>query len=467
MGTERCEQHLKQIVLNVKYEHEAGRLSAINLAALVVDKIPEPLLEQHAQLFFLPLTMQLANDDSKQCREAVADCLIRLLKRLPTDVVLSLFEFACRWSQGKGELTRTSLQLFGFFVDARTDVMKRGEKAAQLVDRLTDIIDQTKTFEADWEIFYFSLVCLEKLSKHFSPLIARRFDLWTMIAQNGLIHPHPFVKLITSRLIWHHLEHLDATSFAETSSKKLTFLVERPGSLYEIGRNFCFQLNVDEDQQKDELVALCIKNLTWILQAMQQYPHLCRSNNNNDDVDNDGEEDAYKNATKPVAWVMTRLSNIAKPGGTKRRQAVFKAFAALTVHCGHVVFPYMELMLAPLHRADIEATNSSTKTPSSSFQTGPNSDPSAEATLARDVLHLLEEKCEPPEEFVRAYAAVKARAREKKEARKMLEKSEAIRDPQTAAKRRQEKQVKQKNRRKRRVEERRFQRGGQAKRRHL
>jgi U3 small nucleolar RNA-associated protein 20 len=426
------EQHLKQIIVNIKYEYEEGRLSGISLASMVVDKLPEPVLERHVQLFFLPLTLQLVNDDSKKCREAVASCLQRLLSRVSMDVVQSLYNFACRWSQGEGEVQRTALQLFGIFVDAREDFMKRGESTSQLLERLEAVLSGSNIENTEWEVFYFSLVSMEKLSKPFPKLINGRTKLWKVIT-HCLVHPHPFVKLVASRLLNKHLESLDATSFADDGSD--TFLVDIPGSLYEIGRNLCYQLNMEEDQQSDELTTLSIKSLCWILPAMNRYPELCVADVHVGEVD--------KITDNPVGWVMQRLSSMAKPKGPRRRQAVFKAFAAFTTLCSEVAFRHMELMIEPLHRVDIETAND-VERPSLTLQKNhakkaDGESISREATLAREVLQLLEEKCDPPDEFLRAYAVVKNRAREKKESRKILIRAQAIRDPQAAAKRRQEK----------------------------
>jgi len=180
--------------------------------------------------------------------------------------------------------------------------------------------------------------------------------------------------------------------------------------------------------------------------------------------------------SSPVGWVMTRLSNIAKPKGPLRRQAVFKAFAAIATLCPEAVFPdHLEDMLEPLHRVDLETVNDVERPSLLSGQNNRRRDSSladgesipAEAVLARDVLRLLEDKCAAPEVFLRAFAAVKTKAREKKEQRKMEISSEAVRDPQAAAKRRQNRTEQGKQRKKRRVDERRQKRGGVARRRHM
>ena len=466
LGEERLEQHLKQIVVNVKYEFEEGRLSGINLVTMVVEKIPEPALEKYVQLFFLPLTLQLVNDTSQRCREGIANCLSSLLRRVSTEVVQSLFDFASRWSQGGVEVQKASLQLFSIFVDSREDFLKRGETVSQLVERLKDIIVDKSFDEADWETFYFSLLCLEKLTKPFPKVLATQHDLWTTITM-CLGHPHHFLKLVSSRLINQHLESLDALSLTSKDGSK-TFLVERPGSLYEVARNLCYQLNAEEHHQNEEVTTLCIKALCWILPAMKQNPTLCYSEDSEKSDDNNN----------PVGWAMKRLSSIAKPKGPLRRQAVFKAFAAFATVCPEVVFPtHLELMLEPLYRVDIETVNDVERPALLSAQQHNrykrrSSEPEgesipAESVLARDVLRLLEDACEAQEDFLPAYAAVKTRAREKKEQRKLEISSEAVRDPQAAAKRRQKRTEQGKQRKKRRVDERRVKRGGVARRHHV
>jgi len=464
LGETRLEHHLKQIVVNIRYQFEEGRLSGISLVTMVIEKIPEVALEKYVQHFFLPLTLQLVNDDSQKCREGVATCLASLLRRVSTEVVQSLFDFAFRWSKGDADVQKASLQVFAIFVESREDFLKRGDNASQLIEQIKGIIVNQSFERASWETFYFSLVCLEKLTKPFPTILKAQHDIWATITK-CLGHPHHFLKQVASRLISHHLESLDPLSFAKDDSE--TFLVLRPGSLYEIARNLCYQLNAEEHHQNEQVTTLCIKSLCWLLPAMKQNPSLCYSM---DDTESIGSR------SSPVGWVMTRLSNIAKPKGPLRRQAVFKAFAAIATLCPEAVFPdHLEDMLEPLHRVDLETVNDVERPSLLSGQNNRRRDSSladgesipAEAVLARDVLRLLEDKCAAPEVFLRAFAAVKTKAREKKEQRKMEISSEAVRDPQAAAKRRQNRTEQGKQRKKRRVDERRQKRGGVARRRHM
>lgn len=440
----RIEQHLKQVVLNLNYEHMEGRLSAISLATSMLEKLPVPLVEKHCQLFFLPLTLQLANDESKECREACAKCLSSLLKRLSTEVLRSIYGYLERWSQRDAALKRTSLQLYGIVVESRTDFIKRGDTIDRLFSTIHCMMEENT---GEWEIIYFSLILLEKIGKGVRKLDSASAALWEEVV-DSMTNSHSWIRLTSTRLLSNQLQALDPKTFVDDAPKM--FFVNRPGTLYLVAKNLCFQIGAEDDQHNDDLTALVVKSLTWVIQAMRQHRELC--------FDEKGDHDASRD---PVLWVITRLSNIARPKGTKRRQAVFKCFAAFASYCGNIIFDYLDLMLEPLHRTESETRNE-LEAPLLFGRARPANDSvSQEAQLAKDVLHLLEETCgdEHHEDFMKAYAAVKMRAREKKEKRRLESKTEAVLDPQNAAKERILKQDREKKRRKRRVEESRMGRG--------
>jgi U3 small nucleolar RNA-associated protein 20 len=458
MGEERFDEHMKQIVLNFKYEHEEGRLSAMHLASMAVDKLPLPLLEKYAQLFFLPLVLQTANDESKECREAAASCLSHLLRRSSLEVLQTFFDYAQRWSKNPGPVQATSLRLFGIFVESCDEFLKRGGTAQRLMGSLSHLLCDK---DADWEILYLSLLCLEKLSVSSSKLLlSEETDLWVSIIDH-LAHSHPWVKLVSCRVVSNYLLALDTQSF-DGQAVSPGFLVKKPGLLFLVVKNLCVQLNVKEEEQNDTLADLAIKSLAWILPVMKQHPHLCFEKEEEEE-----ENDEDNREREPVQWLMTRLSSMAKNKGTRRRGAIFKCFAAFATSHNSIVSPtYLELMLEPLHRAIVEASNE-TENPNVLFKPTANAAAvSEDISLARDVLQLLEESCTASEDFLRAYAKVKTRARDKKEQRKIDAKTEAVLDPQEAAKRKVQKQLREKSRKKRRVDERRLGRGDKAKRRH-
>jgi len=459
LAQERVEQHMKQIVLNIQYEYSDGRLSAIELLSSVIEKVPLPVVDQYSQLFFLPLTLQLVNDESKECREAVAGCISSLFKRISTEHLQSLSEYVVKWSLVEGEIRRTALQLFGILVDSRPDFLRRNGLFEKLLDTAERTLQQTTITE--WESLYFSLVSLEKAWSPFNTAVTSRTDLWAAVIESTKCD-HPWVRLVSCRLLAVHFASIDIDSLGNASFD--SFLVRRPGLLYQAARGFCHQLDLDDEQQTDEVVTATVKSLSWIIRAMYRYPSLCFSE------DLEGAPGSRKTPSDPVLWLITRLSNIARRKG-KRRLSVYKCFGAFATYSPNIIANHLELILEPLHRSELE-THNELEVPSVVHRTraGTNDHVSEESQLAKDVLHLLEERCDGDNtdgnngsignKFLLAYGAVKARMREKKVQRKLQVQAEDFADPRGAAERKIRKQERDKQRRKRRVDERRQNRGG-------
>jgi U3 small nucleolar RNA-associated protein 20 len=207
-------------------------------------------------------------------------------------------------------------------------------------------------------------------------------------------------------------------------------------------------LDVEDVHFVEATCTLAIKAITWAFRAMKQYPNICYDEN----VSNDSDE----KSKDPCLWVITRLSNIAKPKGNNRRSSVFKCFAALCTSCNpEHLRPYLELMIEPIDRAIREASN----------KFGPDDQPDTDPLLAlpKDVLEILEDTC-GTEAFVKAYAEVNRKAREKRDKRKQDIASEAVHNPSAAAQRKINKQLREKERRKRKIDDNRSKRGASKKR---
>lgn len=477
MGNQRLANHLKQVVLNIKYEYEDGRLSALDLTKAIIEKLPIPLLEEYVQIFFLPLVLQLANDDSKQCKENAAMCVICLLSRLSTQVLNSLYDYVLRWStdaSSQGHLQRTAVQVFGLFLDAKPDYMKKNNRVTNLLIfirlKLNEEIgckDYTSLSIVDeWNTIYFCLQTIEKIGIVQESVLWKDQDIWHLIIK-CLVHPHPWVQLISSRVVFSHFAKCEMHSFGKLDySNASNVIVRASGSLFEIMRNMCYQLNTDDQQQSQEVSSMAIKNLSWVARVANRYPHLCIDTEKEDkrwgtlmnqENDDDEDEAASNLQMNPLTWLFTRLSNSTKKRGRKRREAIFKCFAALaTVFDSSVISQHLELMLVAINRELTEISHLEEGSERKKRQLG--GEISAMAELSNEILQLLEDKC-GTDVFVKVLAKVKNDAREKREMRKQQIAAEAIHDPESAAKRRLEKQEKEKNRKKRRIGERKASRG--------
>ncbi|KAL3817639.1 hypothetical protein ACHAXA_011727 [Cyclostephanos tholiformis] len=461
MGTQRFDNHLNQIVLNIKYEYEEGRLAAIDLLSSLIQKFPLTFIESRCQFFFLPLVLQLVNDDARKCKEATADCISLLLQRISTDSAQSLFVYAKRWSQSFGinslPMQRASAQLLGIFVDSRPDYVKRGSNASDIVSIVQEVITkQDVEDESGWELLYHNLICTEKLQKRMPSLLRLNYELWDALV-NLMAYPHPWVMQVSSRIILSHVNEIEPSRLINDAPE--SFVVKIPECIYKIARNSCRQLDAEDANFVEATSTIAIKTITWTFRAMKQHHNICYNVSHGKNEGSEGDVDLPEKSKDPCLWVMTRLSNIAKPKGSRRRASVFKCFAALCTSCDpQHLSRYLELMIDPIDRDIREATN----------KLGPDDQPddNLQIALPKDVLRILEDTC-GTEQFIKAFAEVNRKAREKRDRRKQDIASEAVHNPAAAAQRKIMKQVREKERKKRTVEDRRSQRGASKKRRHV
>jgi U3 small nucleolar RNA-associated protein 20 len=446
---DRLGQEFNQVILNLGYEHSDGRLSAIDLMNQIVKKLPSELLYTKSQIFFLPLTMQLANDKSDECRAAVATCIKTLLSRTNTEICQTLFDYATRWiNSTDSRLCRTALQLHVLFVEAVPSFCKQETISNEILSIVDNVLVRENAM--DWEVKYFALSLLETMvgKLYVDPLDGKHESLSTITLQS-LTSDHPWIQLASSRLIWKHLHLLNPSTLDACQS-----FLRQKGMLFNLGKNVCgslAQLDESSSYNTGDLVDIIGKILTWLLVAMDTFPSLCFLNDS-------------ETGTTPTRWVFKRLSGIAKFKNPTRRQAVFQLYLLFaSTELENVLKKNLDCMLESLHRVELESSNDNTSIQWKQDRGSTNL--SKEAELAQEVLQFLESKYE--EEFVANYAMIRKKAKDNKAERKQREKAEAARDPKLAAERRIHKNLMDKKRRKRRVDERRSERGATAKRRHF
>jgi len=447
----KLEQLLKRVVENAQYEHEDGRHSAIVLAAAVVKKMPPPLLREYVPMFFLPLVLRLATDVSKKCRDAVADTIGEVFARAGAGEVAGLYDYMGLWFTNEGAqaaaLRSASARLFGVLVRSRPEFVRKGNRGRDIVRLLQTALERGAEFKSgaalgkkpkagEWEEAYFCLLCFENICKELPALAAKHPDVWVLVVK-FMVHDHPWVQQVSSRVVHALIIELDPETLGPGGSAPPTFLSQRRGALFEVVRNTCYQINLDDDQFNEELAATGTKTLAWCVRAMDRHAHLCFADGTGPIVDAvDGRAQG-----KPVRWLYSRLSSMAKERGQRRRGAVFRTFAAFvaTSDIG-LVRPYLDVVITPVYRAISEAEHAA-------GGRGQDDD-SCPADVGRDLLALLEERC-GTEAYIGAYAGVRARFQERRDKRKTDLAVEMINDPGAAALRKMRKTSREKDRKKR------------------
>ena len=74
-GHGRLKNQLEFLAKHLAYESEGGRRSVLELVGAILAKFSPEVVAQYAQLFFVALVMQLANEESTACRKQAADVL--------------------------------------------------------------------------------------------------------------------------------------------------------------------------------------------------------------------------------------------------------------------------------------------------------------------------------------------------------------------------------------------------------
>jgi len=283
--------------------------------------------------------------------------------------------------------------------------------------------------------------------------------VWTSILKS-VVHSHPWVSLVATRIIYFHtslFQPVDLKAKAQDDITSPCFVKEIKGSLYEIARNICYLFSASSEIiLKEEFVALAAKILSWVIQAMYYHPKICFKDGDGGDIFNMDEQTDYTISTasenkmknRSIRWVLVRLSSIATKENS-RREAVFKCFAAFAVGCNDIISPYLEIMLEPVNRC-ISDDEHKQKQQNNLTLTKTSCDKAVE--LAKDLLQLLEEKCDT-QYFLKSFAVVKSNAEEKRLLRKQNLAAKAITDSKSYAEEKIKKQTSEKKRKKRRLDE--------------
>lgn len=218
----RRQQHLDFLVANLRYEHATGREAVLEMLGTIIKRFPESVINKQSQMLFVHLVVALANDHDNQVRSLIGIVIKRLISRISSQSLHSILEYCLAWYLGeKQHLWGTSAQVLGFVVE----VMRRGfqkhisnilpvmrkimqSAVAVLNDTQLNIFDQeTIPF---WKEAYYSLVLLEKILTQFPDLLVARDveDIWESISE-FLMHPHPWICNISSRLVALYFEQLE------------------------------------------------------------------------------------------------------------------------------------------------------------------------------------------------------------------------------------------------------------------
>ncbi|PWZ00063.1 hypothetical protein BCV70DRAFT_175634 [Testicularia cyperi] len=273
-GKARLRNQIGFLAKNLAYEHESGRLSVLEITEAIFDKFADELLQDYAEMLFVALAMMLANDGSPKCRERAAGLISSLVRIMSEAQQTKMIEMVGAWArtEGKAELARVGVQIYGLVLEALPDRSNEwaGEALEIMTKVLVDCADDLEALETsgvegielDWQLPYHSLQALGRLGDPASAVEA--LDA----VRRLLLFPHNWVRTSSSRLLG------SIYAAREPAAPTMITIEKDPvGSLpalVDAAKKMSLQLR--SENLNDTLALQTVKNLVWVGRSLALFP---------------------------------------------------------------------------------------------------------------------------------------------------------------------------------------------------
>ncbi|KAI9808919.1 MAG: U3 snoRNP protein [Pycnora praestabilis] len=472
---DRLSKQLNFLVQNLTYRHQEGRQSVLEVIHLLLSKVGDAMIPEIVNTFFAPLVLVLINDESPECREMTGTLLKELFQRADHERTRIFISTLRKWLNQDQQtlLARAALQCYGIYFDVHGE---RGEKELpylgthllQVLQNETENVD-----EADWELLYFALQMILKLSQLFPSAVLSKNSgpLWIGV-QSCLSFPHAWVKLTAAKLIGLYFADFGRAN-VEGGLQSMPLLGSqglqvRADEMLRLTRASVGLLRVPG--VSEELAMQSIRNLVFLgrcfgansLRWKPRNTTECLSDGGEDlkeELDVDSEPSKDKTA---IQYLFERLSAILRCETlTTRAPSLIPKTAALQLIetlCSHLslatLASCLQTILLPLHNL----TDPSIAAPYSTDAAFTTAYKSLVST-SQGIMALLQKKLGTTD-FVMQLAKVRAGVKERREGRRIKRRVEAVAEPEKVGKEKKRKGEKKREKRKERSGEERSRRRG-------
>jgi len=467
LSNRRLKQHVNFFITNLSYEHLGGRQSAINAVKGVIDKFPQSYIEQELQFLMVPISAHLCDDD-RQCRGSAKAALVSLLGRLDANskeasIVGTMIR---KWiSSPSTELRRTGTGALAAAAEVEALPVKT---LGELITLACNSVDSERN--EDWEEVYGALYAIEKVVTSGvgrSLVCSEEANLvWKLICGNvqehgWLLHPHGWIRLISSRLLGHHLAGVGTPEEAITRPANTVFSGPNDGIVREVLRSLCSQLEATQLSLK--LAEQAVKNLLYMSRVVRLLPELGDTKKaganvptstpaENPDEGENVAEDSEPELNRGWRWLIRRLCGLSSRAGdasSLRRASGMKLITSIVKFCESRDLVGLGIPLVSIVFQVTEAH----PVPDTGFPGDDADAVRAMPQITEDLKGALVEKLGVAE-FLELSSSVRDRHSLRKVQRKRKQKTLAVSNPEIKAKRRMKRNLQKKQKRKEETQER-------------
>lgn len=313
-GKGRLKSQMTFLARNLDYVFEAGRMSVMEVLSAVFAKFSNDVVGEYADLFFVALVAVLANDDSEKCRNMAGALLQQLYNVLDEQQQAAKLGVLKSWVAAREDneaLAGAALAVFGLLCESAD--------SDELFDELSSLVTPVLTASAknlaiaetsDMELELDHILPHAALSVT-SKALAARPEIAASLPWDAIIElllfPHEWVRFGSARVL-----------AALLAAGQLPLIQDK---LYEIARKSCILLgdSVSADgasvfvdaKLADQLVKI-LYNIAKQWAAGEVESGLAKSQRpaQLDDEDDEGAE--IESSDRPLAWLMSRMSFLAR-----------------------------------------------------------------------------------------------------------------------------------------------------------
>ena len=204
LGARRVQHYLEILLINLKCGHSEGRVSIIGAIHALILKVPKSILNDIAEVIFLPLVVLLGSDKFISCRVNAGESLIALLKRTDPNLKLKFLLWMEKWfiEEKHVLLRQTSLQVIGITIQICPQEVLR--TVDNIWPNLIMVLGSKYSDTGSWSFLYKTLLLIEKVSEctpEYSSFFVSRSEKTIPLIVNHLGHEHQWIQASAARIL--------------------------------------------------------------------------------------------------------------------------------------------------------------------------------------------------------------------------------------------------------------------------